>query len=157
MPGLQAIRHYDFMWKSPRPAPSFLEGFPVEPVWPRSRRVGATALGAGLLLGAFHLAGPSSPTAGLILAALPAVLVDLAWSVRADLARRRRLGAAVALPRPPDPGVWPLADLAGSAHARLRLAEADLPPDWSLGQTATHVFLLAPEKGRWRTLLRCRR
>mgnify|MGYP005850472621 CR=1 FL=1 len=81
---------------------------------------------------------------------------NLLWSWRRDRAERRRAALAFSFLRPDRHGVWPVSDLASSAHLRLRLAEARSDPARQIGQDSTHVFLLAPDRGRWKALKRYR-
>jgi len=142
------------MW---RPQPALLASYPLEPSWPRLRRAVETAAGVGLLLGGLHLALPDGAPPVLLRLFVLLSGAALLWSLWRDGAERRRLLIPLGLPRPAGAGVWPAADLASSAHLRLRLAEARPDPAWQIGQDATHVFLLAPDGGRWRALMRCRR
>jgi len=143
------------MWK---PQAAFLATYPVEPPWPRLRRAVETAAGVGLLVGGWlHLASPVGVPPVLLGFFVLLLTADLIGSGWCDGAERRRLLILLDLPRPAESGVWAVADLATSAHLRLRLAEARPDPAWQIGQDATHVFLLAPDGSRWKTLMRCRR
>ena len=142
------------MWK---PQAALLATYPIEPPCPRLRRAVKMAAGVGLLVGGLHLASPAGVPPvllGFFVLLLTAYLIWIGWC---DEAERRRLLILLDLPRPAESGVWAPADLATSAHLRLRLAEARPDPAWQIGQDATHVFLLAPDGNRWKTLMRRRR
>jgi hypothetical protein len=142
------------MWK---PKVAFLATYPLEPTWPRLRRAIEMVAGVGLLVGGFHLASPVGLPSVLLGFFVPLLTAYLIWNGWCDRAERRRLLILLDLPRPAESGIWAPADLATSSHLRLRLAEARPDPAWQIGQDATHVFLLAPDGSRWKTLMRRRR